>query len=65
MPTPDKRYNVRVEVEVTDMEGGPFVSNVTEWAEVPMIGVLEIEKAQIAFLAKMNELGYDFLNSQA
>lgn len=65
MPTVDKRYNVRMELEITDLDGGPFMATTVEWAEVPMLGVLEIEKGQLEFLTKLNELGYSLLPAQA
>lgn len=53
----DKRLDVKLSLVITDSEQ-PFSSSVVAWEDVPYVGVLEIEKKLIAFLAEMNQLGY-------
>lgn len=53
----DKRLDVQLSLVITD-DGKPFSSSIVTWEDVPYVGVLEIEKKLIAFLAEMNQLGY-------
>jgi hypothetical protein len=56
----DKRLDVKLNLTITDNEL-PFSSATVTWEDVPYIGVLEIQKKLIAFLAEMNQLGYSML----
>jgi hypothetical protein len=58
----DKRLDVKLTLVITD-QGKPFSSSTVTWDDLPKLGVLEIEKKLIAFLAEMNQLGYALLNA--
>ena len=58
----DKRLDVKLSLVITDNEK-PFSSSTITWSDVPKLGVLEIEKKLIAFLAEMNQFGYAMLNT--
>ena len=58
---PDKRLDVKFSLVITDNEK-PFSSSAVTWEDVPYVGVLEIQKKLIAFLAEMNQLGYAMLD---
>ena len=58
----DKRLDVKLVFEVKDNEL-PFSSATVTWDDVPYVGVLEIQKKLIAFLAEMNQMGYAQLNA--
>lgn len=59
----DKRLDVKLNLTITDNET-PFSSATVTWEDVPYIGVLEIQKKLIAFLAEMNQLGYAMLETK-
>jgi hypothetical protein len=58
----DKRLDVKLSLVITDNEK-PFSSSTVTWEDVPYVGVLEIEKRLIVFLAEMNQLGYSLLEA--
>ena len=58
----DKRLDVKLSLIITDNEK-PYSSSTVTWEDLPYIGVLEIQKKLIAFLAEMNQLGYAMLET--
>ena len=58
----DKRLDAKLSLIITDNEK-PYSSSTVTWEDLPYIGVLEIQKKLIAFLAEMNQLGYSMLET--
>lgn len=50
-------YTVKISLDITDQNGSSFFSNTNVYSNMPIEGVLQIEKMGLAFLEQLRQLG--------